>query len=121
MSQTIVDPDPDPRLVTEGGPTWGVAIPVLACALARVIRRRVPEPLKFFAGFCLIANGVYMAVGRMWRNTDAGDLVRMNVPLTAIIAYGVAATLFGLAIWHRLTWLTWKRGTLGSRSKELAS
>jgi hypothetical protein len=45
----------------------------------------------------------------------------MNVPLTAIIAYGVAATLFGLAIWRRLRWLTWKRGTLGGRPKELAS
>src|SRR6478752_7571770 len=60
ISQTIVDPDPDPRLVAWGGPTLGVAIPVFACALARLIRRRVPEPLKFFAGFCLIANGVYM-------------------------------------------------------------
>src|SRR4051812_22193092 len=52
-SETIVEPDPDPRFVPEGGPTWGVAIPAFACMLAYGIRRRVPGPLKFFAGFCL--------------------------------------------------------------------
>ncbi len=108
-SQTIVDPNPNPRFVAQGGSTWGVAIPALACGLAYLIRRRVPEPLKFFTGFCLIANGVYMATGWAWRNTDAGDLVRMNVPRAVLIAYGVASAAFGIAIWHRLRWLTWKK------------
>ena len=108
-SQTVVDPNPYPRFVAEGGPQWGIVIPLLACGLAHLTRRRVPEPLKFFAGFCLIVNGIYMGVGPAWRNTDASDLIRMNVPLGAIFAYGIGATACGLAIWHRLSWLTWKR------------
>jgi hypothetical protein len=108
-SQTTVTDNPYSRFITEGGPTWGVAIPVFACGLAYLFRRRMPEPLKFFTGFCCIANGVYMAVGWHWHNTDAGELLRMNVPRAALIAYGVAASAFGFAIWHRLAWLTWKK------------
>ena len=83
-------------------------IPIFACMLALIFRRRVPEPLKFFTGFCLIANGTYLAVGTMWRVGDARDLLRMNVHPAELISVGAALMLVGLAIWHRLKWLSWR-------------
>ena len=89
-SQTIVEPNPFSRVVAWGGVQWGTMIPIFACMLALIFRRRVPEPLKFFTGFCLIANGTYLAVGTMWRVGDARDLLRMNVHPAELISVGAA-------------------------------
>jgi hypothetical protein len=66
----------------------------------------VPDALRFFSGFCLIANGTYIGVGWIWRSGDAGDLMRLATPRGAMVAFGVVCVVAGLAQWHRTSWLT---------------
>src|SRR5690242_11730494 len=60
FSQTIVHPEPHELFVVWCGPVIGTVLPLLALASWRTARRRVPDLLKFFAGFCAIANGAYI-------------------------------------------------------------
>lgn len=109
FSQTIVWPNPHERFVVWGGPLWGALLPLLACGVVKLLRRRrdrVPDLLKFFAGFCLIANGAYIGIGWTRRAGDAGDLLRLATPRWLMIAFGVVCVAVGFAIWHRVTWLT---------------
>jgi hypothetical protein len=110
FSQTIVWPNPHERLVVWGGPVWGALLPVIACGIVRTARWRVPEAMKFFAGFCLIANGAYIGIGWIWHSGDAGDLLRLGTPRGAMIAFGVAYVAAGLGVWHRTSWLTRRAG-----------
>jgi hypothetical protein len=104
FSQTIVWPNPHERFVVWGGPVWGALIPVTILGATYLIRRRVPAPLTFFAGFCLIANGVYIGVGWMTHSGDAGDLRRLGTPVPLMIASGAIAFAGGLYLWHRVRW-----------------
>jgi hypothetical protein len=53
---SIFQPDPHPLLTLWSGPILGVAVPYLVAALVR-------RPLAWFvADFCLLANGVYLAI-----------------------------------------------------------
>lgn len=115
FSQTIVWPNPHERFVAWGGPAWGAGLPLLAAAVVRLLLRRrrdgghVPDLLKFFAGFCLIANGGYIGVGwfaRAGGAGDAGDLLRLGTPPWVMVAFGAACLVIGLALWHHVTWLT---------------
>ncbi|QDV36446.1 hypothetical protein [Tautonia plasticadhaerens] len=57
--------------------------------------------LRFFAGCCLIANGVYLGVGSFEGVGDAGDLLRYGAPGWQLIAFGLICVPLGLACWHR--------------------
>ena len=102
FSQTIVHPSPHEHFVVWGGPLWGAALPVIASAGVRLFRKRVPALLRFFAGFCLVANGVYIGVGWTHHAGDAGDLLRLGTPRWVMIAFGIACVAGGLWIWHTL-------------------
>lgn len=101
FSQTIVDPNPHERFVVWGGPVWGAIIPVFICTGYFACRRRVPDPLKFFAGFCLVSNGMYLGMGSFFHAGDAQDLIRLGAPMPLMIALGIVWTFAGLAFWHR--------------------
>jgi len=104
FSQTFVRPNPREHFVVWGGPLWGAALPALACVLVRLSRRarRAPALARFFAGFCLIANGVYIGVGWVRGAGDTGDLLRLGTPVWAMVAFGVVCSTGGLAMWHTL-------------------
>jgi hypothetical protein len=101
FSQTIVHPNPHELLVVWGGPVWGVASPLIACGFLIALRRRLPDWLRFFAGFCLIANGVYVGVGWIWRSGDAGEMLRLGTAAWAMGVFGAICVAVGLWIWHR--------------------
>ncbi|HQL53817.1 MAG TPA: hypothetical protein PLQ87_03855, partial [Phycisphaerae bacterium] len=72
FSRTDVTPNPHPLFVAWGGPLWGCLLPTVILGATRVARmpdRRLP---LFFAGFCLVANGAYLALGLPARAGDAG-------------------------------------------------
>jgi len=101
FSRTDVAPNPHPQFVAWGGAVWGCFTPLLLLAAAcRFARPR--RLLLFFAGFCLIANGAYLAVGLPLRAGDAGDLVRHGAPPWTLVAFGVITVPLGLAFWHLL-------------------
>ena len=57
--------------------------------------------LRFFAGFCLVANGIYIGVGSFDRIGDCGDLLRHSAPIWHLWVFGALAAPAGLWLWHR--------------------
>ena len=112
FSLTLFSVNPRPAFVAWGGPVWGCMIPLLAWAVLRPIRvpLSIQRVAQFFAGFCLIANGVYLGVGWIWHAGDAGDLLRLGTPRGAMIAFGIVCVVVGLALWHRVRWMSSRRG-----------
>ena len=105
FSQTIVHPNPREHFVVWGGPIWGAMLPAGACAglqLSGLRRRRASAFMRFFAGFCLVANGIYVGVGWAWRAGDTGEMLRLGTPLWLMIAFGAACIAGGFATWHTL-------------------
>ncbi len=85
------------------GPIVGVAVPALVWVLAWWLFGTRAEPLpRFFAGFCLVANGGYMVSALAFPVGDAADLVALGVPGWATGVPGLVAAGAGLAVWHGL-------------------
>ena len=100
LSITDFSTNPHPHFVAWGGIVWGSALPVLAWAVLRLLRWPGWKPAQFFAGFCLIANGVYIAVGWTTHAGDAGDLVDYGTPVWVLVTVGSCAAGAGLYLWH---------------------
>lgn len=98
ISRTDAAPNPRPLVVAWGGPAFGAAAPL---ALWGALSARSAYLARFFAGFCLVVNGLYLGVGSFWAVGDAGDLVRHGAPTWTLWLFGVATTPFGLWLWHR--------------------
>src|SRR4051794_39461466 len=75
ISWSAFAPDPHPQLVAWGGPVLGSLLPLGLLLVVRVIRAPGIYLFQFFAGFCLIANGVYMLIDAFDRGGDAGTLL----------------------------------------------
>ncbi|MEQ9409675.1 MAG: M50 family metallopeptidase [Fuerstiella sp.] len=101
ISRTDVLPNPRPLLVCWAGPVLGCLLPAVAAGCVSQ-SGRTGRSLRFFAGFCLIANGLYLAAGSFDRVGDAGDLLKLGSSIYLLWAAGLAATVIGLIIWHRL-------------------
>jgi len=102
FSITELSSNPRPRLVAWGGPLWGGLLPLAAWAAWRAFRWRGAGVAQFFAGFCLIANGAYLAVGAFTRAGDAGDLLKRGTPASVLVTSGSIAIVAGLYLWHRV-------------------
>jgi hypothetical protein len=102
ISRTDVAPNPYPLFVAWGGPIWGCIIPVAVAFLCRKLASPVSEIARFFAGFCLIANGAYIGTGIVYPVGDAEQLLRHGAPAWTLAAFGLIAILAGLWFWHRL-------------------
>src|SRR5690606_28809492 len=63
ISRTDVDPNPHPLVVVWCGPLVGAVLPLVAFAIARRCARSTVYLFRFFAGFCCVANGVYLGTG----------------------------------------------------------
>jgi hypothetical protein len=105
LGHTEVSPNPHPRVVAWGGPLGGSLM-----GLAPLIFLRQGELarwlVRFFGGFCLIANGAYVGVGAFLGDPngadDAHELLRHGAPLWQLMLFGVATSTTGLAMWHKL-------------------
>ena len=102
ISRTDVMPNPRPLIVCWAGPLTGAASPVIACLIARLARCPGQSLFRFFAGFCLIANGLYIGVGAFDGIGDAGDLLRLGTPMWLLIGFGLTTAPAGLWMWHGL-------------------
>jgi hypothetical protein len=100
FSRTDVHGSAHPQFIAWGGAVWGCLIPLLCFTLTRKCRGVVAQALRFFAGFCLIANGAYLSVGSFDGVGDAGDLLRHGAPRWCLIAFGVVTIPAGLWLWH---------------------
>jgi hypothetical protein len=102
LSRTELIGNPHPLIVCWAGPRVGASAPVAAWLLARSIRIFCSASLRFFAGFCLIANGAYRGVGSFTRDGDAGDLLVGGSPAWTLWLFAGATVPYGFFLWHRL-------------------
>ena len=102
FSLTELTSNPHPHFVAWGGPVWGSMVPVLAWRVPAVARSCGRPVAQFFAGFCLVANGVYLGAGWTQLAGDAADLVRYGTPVWVLMLFGMCATGGGLYLWHLL-------------------
>ena len=102
FSVTEFSTNPRPHFVAWGGAVWGSLLPAAAWAVFRLRRWPGTALVQFFAGFCLVANGVYLGVGWTRRAGDAGDLMEYGSPVWVLVGFGVIAAGAGLFLWHLL-------------------
>jgi hypothetical protein len=101
ISRTDLAVNPHPLVVAWAGPLVGVLAPLLLWGLAAALRLTGAFVLRFFAGFCLIANGVYVAVGSFRGLGDAGDMLRHGASAWQLWLFGLLTVPIGLWLWHR--------------------
>ena len=102
FSRTDLSHNPHPLFVAWGGALWCSLIPLMLVTAAAISGFRFVSWVQFFAGFCLTANGAYLAVGSLTRAGDAGDLMRHGAPHWSLVATGMLGAVVGLFLWHLL-------------------
>lgn len=102
LSRTDIGLNPRPLLVVWGGPVVGVLLPLTVWLGAWALRSPHAFLARFFAGFCLVANGAYIGVGSFDRVGDCGDMLRHGTPIWVLWAFGVAGVCAGFLCWHHL-------------------
>ena len=101
ISRTDTENVRSPLLVHGAGAVFGAIFPMLIWGFVRLVRRETAYLFRFFAGFCLIANGAYIggdfsATGP----TDAGLLIEHGMSRWILVSFGVLCVSAGLFLWH---------------------
>ena len=95
LSHTLVQPNPQPGLVLWSGFLAGWLAPQMTWPLWKIDRGLFGPVLRAWAGFCLLAGGVYLAVGGGEKLADTGQLVACGWPLAALIVSGTVVAAIG--------------------------
>lgn len=102
VSWTALERNPHPELVAWGGPVFGSVLPFGFFAAARGFRMPGLYLTRFFAGFCLAANGLYLMVDAYVRGGDGGALLQHGALAWQLVGFGALATPVGFWLWHGL-------------------
>ena len=100
ISRTDLGHNPHPLIVVWAGPVIGALLPLIVFLLAKLCRSPGIYLFRFFAGFCLVTNGVYISVGSFQGVMDAGDVLRHGSPQWLLIVFGALTVPLGLYLWH---------------------
>lgn len=100
ISRTDVVNNSRPLVVAWAGPIVGAGLPLVLWLLAQFARLSGAFVLRFFAGFCLIANGLYIGLGSFGRVGDCGEMLRHGSAPWQLWLFGAITTPIGLAFWH---------------------
>ncbi|MBT3291297.1 MAG: hypothetical protein HN380_28395 [Victivallales bacterium] len=102
FSRTDVSGGDHPLLVVWAGPVFGALLPLVMLLCCRRFGGVGRDVVLFFAGFCLLVNGIYIGLGASAKVGDALDLIRCGAPMWHLLAFGATASLAGLCRWHGL-------------------
>jgi hypothetical protein len=102
ISRTDVSVNPRPLLVAWAGPLFGFLAPLVAWQVARAIRARSAYLVRFFAGFCGVANGAYLGLGSFQRVGDCGDLLNHGAAIWHLWLFGAGSAAAGVMLWNGL-------------------
>lgn len=103
ISRTDVAPNPHPGVVVWSGPILGCVLPLLLWTFFFQKRQTVVATIvRFYCGFCLIANGAYIGVGSFDQVGDCKQMLQSGSPPWTLILFGLVTVPCGFAIWHRL-------------------
>jgi hypothetical protein len=100
ISRTDLAANPHPLAVVWAGSLVGVALPLLVWCVARVAKVPGAFVLRFFAGFCLLANGLYIGVGSFDRVGDCGVMMLHGSKAWHLWLFGAVTAPVGLWLWH---------------------
>lgn len=100
ISHTDVGPNKNPLLVVWTGPLMGTLLPLTVWGAAECVRFSQAFLLRFFAGFCLVANGVYISIGSFFMIGDPAEMLRNDSPHWTLLAFGAVATICGFRLWN---------------------
>jgi hypothetical protein len=102
ISRTDVEPNPRPLIVAWGGPILGSLIPLILWAVTEAAKQQTRYLWRFFCGFCLLANGLYIGIGSLGAIGDAGDLVRYGSSIGMLWLFGLVTAPAGFMVWNGL-------------------
>ncbi|MEX2174157.1 MAG: M50 family metallopeptidase [Pirellulaceae bacterium] len=102
ISRTDLGHNPQPLVVAWAGPVVGILLPLGMWICLALARAPLAWLARFFAGFCCLANGLYIGAGSLQKVGDAGDLLRHGSPIALLWLFGLAVAPAGLAIWNGL-------------------
>ena len=100
ISRTDLSRNPNPLVVVWAGPALGSAVPLLLWAVAAGVRLPGAFVLRFFAGICLLANGLYLGIGSFDRIGDCGEMLRHGAQPWQLWLFGAVTGPAGLWLWH---------------------
>ena len=90
-----------PLLVYGAGAGVGAILPVLLWWTVWCLRWKTVYLFRFFAGFCLVANGGYIGCDfSVTGPTDAGLLIEHGANRLILVLFGVLCVSGGLLLWH---------------------
>lgn len=101
ISRTDLVDNPQPLAVVWAGPLLGVLLPLLLWGTVALLRMPGAFLPRFFAGFCLVGNGAYLAGGSFDGIGDCGVMLRHGSPCWLLWLFGAVAVPAGLWLWHR--------------------
>ena len=102
FSRTDVNPNPHPLVVVWSGPLVGTILPLVVWIVLRQCKVPFAFLARFFAGFCLIANGAYISFGALDHIGDAGDMLKHGSLHWQLWLFGIVTIPTGLLLWHKL-------------------
>ena len=102
ISRTDVSPNPKPLIVVWLGPILGCFFPAVCWGLLPRRLTVVRNIALFFVGFCLLANGSYIAIGSFDRVGDCGVMLQHGSSFWTLLLFGAITIPLGFFVWHRL-------------------
>ena len=102
ISRTDVSPNPNPFAVVWAGPIVGVVLPLMFWGGFWKLKIPGDYLVRFLAGFCLIANGLYIGIGSFEKIGDAGEMLRTGSPTWLLWLFGMITVPIGFMIWNGL-------------------
>jgi hypothetical protein len=100
ISRTDLTSNPYPVVAAWAGPVWGAVAPIVMWLAAAAMRTSGAFLLRFFAGFCLVANGLYLGVGSFSRAGDCDDLLNHGAKIWQLWLFGLITVPVGICLWH---------------------
>lgn len=100
ISRTDLTSNPRPLVVVWAGPIVGATVPLVFWGAAIGLRLSAAFLMRFFAGFCLIANGLYISFGSIDGVGDCGEMLRYGSTPWQLWLFGALTVPVGLWLWH---------------------
>ena len=101
ISRTDLGVNPRPLVVVWAGPILGATVPLLTFVVAKLRGAPGGYLFRFFAGFCLISNGVYIALGPADGAADTGVMMQYGSPRWIMALFGLLTAPLGLYLLHK--------------------
>lgn len=101
FSTTILQPNPNPVLVTWSGLLLGWALPLLTIPLWRMRWAAIGPLLQSWSGYCWLAFGSYLALAAGESLSDTGQLLAQGWPVVLLVCIGAAVAISGYIVGRR--------------------